>query len=131
MLYEELQRSFIEHSCFLLRILKKFLFTTQLKDNIDVNLKASFNKSSYNGTSSSIVQFRNTKDDGEYFPPTPFTDKVTKESKKLAPLPSEYTSVKHVYPAKFNTEFWALASPDYVSPREFPNYDIAIAEEFK
>ena len=46
-------------------------------------------------------------------------------------MPSEYTSVKHVYPAKFNTEFWALASPDYVSPREFPNYDIAIAEEFK
>ena len=66
--------------------------------------KANFNKTSYHGTSSSIVQFRNTKDHGEDFLPTPFTDKVTKESKKLAPLPSEYTSVKNVYPAKYNTE---------------------------
>ena len=129
--YEELRRSFIERSCFFPRILKKFLFTIWLKDNIEVNPKANFNKSSYHGTSSSIVQFRNTKDDGKDFPSTPFTDKITKESKKLAPLPSEYTSVKNVYPAKFNTELWAPASPDYVSPTEFPNYDIAVAEEFK
>ena len=111
--------------------LKKLLFTIWLKDNIDVNPKANFNKSSNHGTSSSIVQFRNTKDDGEDFPPTPFTDKIIKESKKLAPLPSEYTSVKNVYPPKFNTELWAPPSPDYVSPTEFPNYDIAVAEEFK
>ena len=104
MFYKELRRSYIEHSCFFPRILKKFLFTIWLKDNIDVNPKANFNKSSYHGTSSSTVQFRNAKDDGEDFPPTAFTDKVTKESKKLAPLPSEYTSVKNVYPAKFNTE---------------------------
>ena len=131
MFYEELWRSFIEHSCFFPRILKKFLFTIWLKDNIDVNLKANFNKSSYHGTSSSIAQSRNTQDDGKDFAPTPFTDKVTKESKKLAPLPSEYTSVKNVYPAKFNAELWALASPDYVPPTEFPNFDIAVAEEFK
>ena len=131
MFYKELQGLFIEHSCFFPRILKKFLVTIWLKDNIDVNLKANFNKSSYHGTSSSIAQSRNTQDDGKDFAPTPFTDKVTKESKKLAPLPSEYTSVKNVYPAKFNAELWALASPDYVSPTEFPNYDIAVAEEFK
>ena len=52
-------------------------------------------------------------------------------SKKLAPLLSEYTSVKNVYPAKFNTELWAPASPDYVSPTEFSNDDAAVAEEFK
>ena len=46
-------------------------------------------------------------------------------------MPSEYTSVKNVYPAKFNTELWASASPDYVSPTEFPSYDIAVAEEVK
>ena len=46
-------------------------------------------------------------------------------------MPSEYTSVKNIYPAKFNAELWAPASPDYVSPTEFPNYDIAVAEEFK
>ena len=131
MFQKEWWRSFIEHSCFFPRILKKFLFTIWLKDNIDVNPKANFNKLSYHGTSSSIVQFRNTKDDGEDFPPTRFTDKVTKESNKLALLPSEYTSVKNVYPAKFNTELWAPASLDHVSPTEFPNYDIAVAEEFK
>ena len=46
-------------------------------------------------------------------------------------MPSEYTSVKNVYPAKFNTELWVPGSPDYMSPTEFPNYDIAVAEEFK
>ena len=127
MFYEELRRLFIEHSCFFPRILKKFLFTIWLKDNIDVNPKANFNKSSYHGTSSSIVQSCNTKDDDEDFPPTPFTDKVTKESEKPSPLPFEYTSVKNIYPAKFNTELWAPASPDYGSPTEFPNYDIAVA----
>ena len=131
MFYEELWKSFIGHSCFFPRILEKSLFTIWLKDNIDVNPKANFNKWSYHGTSSSIVQFRSTKEDGDDFPPTPFTDKVTKESKKLAPLPSEYTSVKNVYPAKFNTELRAPASPDYVLPIEFRNYDIAFTEEFK
>ena len=60
MFYKELQGLFIEHSCFFPRILKKFLVTIWLKDNIDVNLKANFNKSSYHGTSSSIAQSRNT-----------------------------------------------------------------------
>ena len=126
-----MRRSFIEYSCFFPRILKKFLFTIWLKDNIDVNPKANFNKSSCHGTSSSIVQFRNTKGNGEDFPPAPFTDMATIGSKKLAPLLSEYTSVKNVYPAKFNTELWAPASPDYVSPTEFSNDDTAVAEEFK
>ena len=55
MFYEELRISYIEHSCFFPRILNKFLFTIWLKDSIDVSPKANFNKSSYHGTSSSIV----------------------------------------------------------------------------
>ena len=34
----------------------------RVKDNIDVNQKANFNKSSYHGTSSSIIQFRAIND---------------------------------------------------------------------
>ena len=129
MFYEELRRAYIEHGCFFPRILRKYLFTVWLKDNIDVNPKANFNKSSYHGTSSSVVQFRHTKDDGEKFPPTQFPEKVSRESKKLAPLPSDYTSVTNVYPAKFNTDLYAPPSLDHVSPTEFPNYNSAVAEE--
>ena len=129
MFYEGLRRAYIEHSCFFPRILRKSIFSVWLKDNIDVNPKANFNKSSYHGTSSSIIQFRQSKDDGEEFPPAQFPEKVNRESKKLAPLPSEYTSVKNVYPAKFNTELHAPPSPDHVSPTEFPNYDSAVTEE--
>ena len=129
--YEELRRAYVLHSCFFPRILRKFLFTVWLKDNIDVNPKANFNKSSYHGTSSSIVQFRTSVDDGKEFPQIAFNNKVSIETKKLAPLPADYASVKDVYPAKFKTELWAPASPDYQSPSEFPNFDIALAEECK
>jgi len=95
MFYEELRQSYIEHNCFFPRILRKFLFTVWLKDNIDVNPKANFNKSSYHGTSSSIIQFRND------FLNVPFSNSVTYEH---APLPSEYTSVKKIYPVKFYSD---------------------------
>ena len=104
MFYEELRRAYISHNFFFPRILRRFLFTVWLKDNIDVNPKANFNKSSYHGTSSSIVQFRTTEDEGEEFPSIQFVGNITKESKKLAPLPPEYTCVKDVYPAKFKTD---------------------------
>ena len=127
--YEEMRRGYIEHSCFFPRILRKSLFTIWLKDNIDVNPKANFNKSSYHGTSSSLIQFRHNADQGEEFPPAQCPEKVNSESKKLAPLPSDYTSVKKVYPAKFNTELYASPSPDHVSPTEFPIYNSAVTEE--
>lgn len=57
-----------------------------------------FNKSSYHGTSSSMIQFRTTKDEGEEFPPIPSTGKTSQDSKKLTPLPGEYTPVKDLYP---------------------------------
>ena len=127
--YEEMRRGYIQHDCFFPRILRKFLFTIWLKDNIDVNPKANFNKSSYHGTSSSCIQFRHNADQGEEFPPAQFPERLNRESKKLAPLPSDYTSVKNVYPAKFKTELYAPLSPDHVSPTEFPTYDYAVTEE--
>ena len=127
--YEEMRRGYIEHGCFFPRILRKSLFTIWLKDNIDVNPKANFNKSSYHGTSSSLIQFRHNADQGEEFPPAQFPEKVNSESKKLAPLAPDYTSVKKVYPAKFNSELYASPSPDHVSPTEFPIYNSAVTED--
>ena len=75
MLYEQLRQTYIENCCLFPQVLRKSLFTVWLKDNIDVNPKANFNKSSYHGTSSSIVQFRHTADDGEEFSPVQFPEK--------------------------------------------------------
>ena len=47
--YEELWQSYIINNCFFPRILRKSIFSVWLKDNIDVNSKANFNKSSYMG----------------------------------------------------------------------------------
>ena len=54
---------------------------------------------------------------------------MNSESKKLAPLPSDYTSVKNIYPANFNSELYASPSPDHVSPTEFPIYNSAVTED--
>ena len=131
MFYEELRQSYIEHNCFFPRILRKFLFTVWLKDNIDVNPKANFNKPSYHGTSSSIIQFRNDKEEGTNFLNVPFSNSVTYESKKLAPLPSEYTSVKKMYPVKFDSDLWAPVAPEFKLPIEFSSCDLAINDELK
>ena len=47
--YEELWQSYIINNCLFPRILRKSIFSVWLKDNIDVNPKANFNKSSYMG----------------------------------------------------------------------------------
>ena len=129
MFYEELRRGYILHGCFFPRILRKSLFTVWLKDNIDVNPKANFNTSSYHGTSSSVIQFRQNIKDGEEFPLTQFPETVNRESKKLAPLPCEYTNVKNIHPIKFTTELYASPSPNHVSPTKFPSYEFAVNEE--
>ena len=129
--YEELRQSYIIHNCFFPRILREGIFSVWLKDNIDVNPKANFNKSSYHGTSSCMIPFRATNDEGQEFPPIPSTGNISQDSKKLVPLPAEYTSVKDLYPAQFKNELWAPASPGYVSPTEFSSYDTAVTEEFQ
>ena len=129
--YEEWRQSYIIHNCFSPRILRKSIFSVWLKDNIDVNPKANFNKSSYHGTSSSIIQFRATNDEGQEFPPIPSTGNTSQDSKKLIRLPAEHTSVKDLYPAQFKNELWAPASPSYASPTEFSSNDTPVTEELQ
>ena len=102
-----------------------------LKDNIDVNPKANFSKSSYHGTTSPIIQFQANNDEREEFPPISSAGNISQDSKKLVPLPAEHTSVKDLYPSQFKNEFEAPASSDYVSPTVFSSYDTAVTEEFQ
>ena len=76
-------------------ILQQKLFSVWLKDNIDVNPKANFAKSSYHGTSSSMIQFVTNEERGEDFPQVKFGANKS-GSKKLLPLQSEYTTVENV-----------------------------------
>ena len=127
--YEEMRRGYAEHGCFFSRFLRRSRLTVWLKDNIDVNPKANFNKSSYHGTSSSVIQFRQNVNQREEFPLTKYPEKGHRESKKLVPLPSDYISVKKAYLAKFNTELYASPSLDHKSPTEFPSFNCAVTEE--
>ena len=131
MFYEELRQSYIIYNCFFPRILRKGIFSVWLKDNIDVNPKANFNKSSYHGTSSSMIQFPMNKADGEVFSPITSAGNISHDSKKLMPLPVEYTTPRLLHPVKFKSELWAPACPGYVLPTQFVLYDIAFSEEFQ
>ena len=77
---EELRQSYFIHNCFFPRIRRKSIFSVWLKDNID-NPKANFNKSSYHGTSSSVIQCRATNDEGQEFPPIPSTGNISQDKK--------------------------------------------------
>ena len=59
---------------------------------MDVNPKANFAKSSYHGTSSSMIQFVTKEEKGEDIPHNKFDSKVAPGSKKLMPLPPEYST---------------------------------------
>ena len=112
-LYENLHQAYTKYGCFFPRILKKNLFSVWLKDNIDVNPKANFVKSSYHGTSSSMIQFPTHEEKGEDFPNNTLEQKVS-GSKKLKPLPSEYT-VKNLYsPGSKSMQLWAPKAPNFV-----------------
>ena len=82
-MYQNLHQAYTTHGCFFPRILKKKLFSVWLKDNVDVNPKANFAKSSYHGTSSSMIQFVTKEEKGEDIPHDKFDSKVTPGSKKL------------------------------------------------
>ena len=112
-LYENLHQAYTKYGCFFPRILKKNLFSVWLKDNIDVNPKANFVKSSYHGTSSSMIQFPTHKENGEDFPNSTLEQKVS-GSKKLKPLPSEYTTVENLYiPRSKSTKLWPPQSSKF------------------
>ena len=76
-LYQNLHQAYIKHGCFFPRILRKNLFSVWLKDNIDVNPKANFAKSSYHGTSSSMIQFATEDEKGEEFQTGKFDSNVS------------------------------------------------------
>ena len=90
-IYENLRESYSLYHCFFPNILKKGLFTIMLKDNIDINAKATFVKSHYHGTSLSMVQFRD--DVGIDFPEINFQTQIKEQSKKLLPLPTKHINV--------------------------------------
>ena len=128
-LYENLQEAYSKYGCFFPSILKKGLFSVWLKDNIDVNPKANFAKSSYHGTSSSMIQFVTNEEKGEDFPCSSFTNK-TSRCKKLVPLPPEYTSVENLYDTKTkSSKIWAPKTPDFKDLDDFSLFDLAVGEE--
>ena len=75
------------------------------KDNIDVNSKANFNKSSYDGTISSMIQLEATNNEGKKINTIPSIGNISQDKKKLVLLPAEYTLVKDLYPAHLKMDF--------------------------
>ena len=129
-LYHNLQEAYLKHGCFFPKILKKNLFSVWLKDNIDVNPKANFAKSSYHGTSSSMIQFVTKNESGIDFPNVPFENQTTK-SKKLTPLPPEYTTVENSYDARGKSAMiWAPKTPGFKDLDNFLTFECAVSEEF-
>ena len=129
-IYQNLHNACSKHGCFFPRILKQKLFSVWLKDNIDVNPKANFAKSSYHGTSSSMIQFVTNEETGEDFPHSAFENKKS-DSKKLLPLPSEYTTVENLYDTRYkSTKIWAPKSPNFKDLDDFSSFNIAVSEEF-
>ena len=81
-----------------------------LKDNVDFNAKSNFVQWHYHGTSRSLIQFRTQDDDGTPFPLVDISQAVRSsgKSKKLSPLPPEYTTVKDQFFSRGKTEkLWA------------------------
>ena len=92
-LYEKLRSSYEMNGLFLPRVLKKGIFTVLVKDNIDKNARSTFAQSHYHGISISILQFPTSSNSGHSLP-QPQEPEILTSSKKLLPLPKEYTYVK-------------------------------------
>ena len=75
------------------------LFTVMLKDNIDLNSKSNFIRWHYHGTSRPMIQFKSNENEGTPFQKVDISKAVQSfnKSKKLSPLPSEYTTVKDLF----------------------------------
>ena len=129
-MYQNLNKAYETHGCFFPRILKKKLFSVWLKDNVDVNPKANFAKSSYHGTSSSMIQFATDEDNGEDFPHSKFENKAAKGSKKLKPLPPDYSTVENRYSTKTKSaQIWAQKAPNYKDIADFTSLQNAVSDE--
>ena len=128
-MYHNLHKSYTEYGCFFPRLLKKYLFSVWLKDNVDVNPKANFVKSSYHGTSSSMIQFVTDTEKGEPFPHNEFKDNITSKSKKLMPLPPEYTTVENKYTTNKSKQLWAPKDQNFVDIDDFSALQTALSDE--
>ena len=75
------------------------LFTVMLKDNIGLNSKSNFIRWHYHGTSRPMIQFKTNENEGTPFQKIDISKAVQSfnKSKKLFPLPSEYTTVKDLF----------------------------------
>ena len=90
------------------------------KDNVDVNPKTDFARMSYHGTSSSLIQFVTDEREGLDFP---YSKISSSGSKKLLPLPAEYTKVENLYSVRSDScKLLAPLCPTFSDLIEFPSY---------
>ena len=77
-----------------------------------------------------MIQFVTNEEKGEDFPHGAFENKRS-GSKKLLPLPSDYTTVENLYDARNkSTKIWAPQTPDFNDIDDFSSFNIAVSEEF-
>ena len=98
-IYENLRESYENNKFVFPNIFKMGLFTVMLKDNIDLNSISHFIQWHYHGTSRSMIQFKTNENEGTPFQKVDISKAVqsSNKSKKLSPLPSEYTAVKDLF----------------------------------
>ena len=94
-LYDTLQKSYAEHGIFSLTHLRKGCFVVLVKDNIDKNATANLVSSHFHGTGISLLHLE-YENQGERLTTIDFSDS-SHQSKKLAPLPAEYSKPSKIY----------------------------------
>ena len=109
------------------------LFTVMLKYNTDLNSKSNFIQWHYHETSFSMIQFKTNKNEGTLFQKVDISKAVqsSNKSKKLSPLPSEYTTVKQLFRDKTkNEKLWApLCNVNFSDITDFQELDSAFRYE--
>ena len=130
---ENLCKSYENNRFLFPNILKMGLFTVMLKDNIDLNLKSSFIQMHYHGTSCSVIQFKTNENEEVPFQKVDISKTVqsSNKSKKLSPLPSEYTIVKDLFLDRTKNEKpWApLSNVNFLDITDFKELDSAFRYE--
>ena len=125
----KLSRIIWKQQVFFPNILKMRLFTVMLKDNIDLNSKSNFIRWHYHGTSRSMIQFKSNENEGTPFQKVDISKVVRSfnKSKKLSPLPSEYTTVKDLFRDRTKNEIlWApLRNENFSDITDFQELDSA------
>ena len=109
------------------------LFPVMVKDNTDLNLKSSFIQRHYHGTSRPMIQFKVNENEEMPFQKVDISKTVqsSNKSKKLSPLPSEYTTVKDLFRDRTKNEKpWApLSNVNFLDIADFKELDSAFRYE--